>query len=204
MGRINNYQNDTSVSIYDKVICTDAEDNNKTKNILIGDILDLVSSPSQGPMGPQGNAGPTGPQGPAGPAGLNWQGDWLSGETYVVDDAVGYGGASYFCISGTSGTTIPSADTDHWALLASQGAIGPAGPAGPQGPQGPAGADAVATIPPKTIGFIEASTLPFPVLIYDTNLVYENGGLYRLPDLTQDDIGKKITCLLYTSDAADE
>ena len=93
--------------------------------------------------GPQGIAGPTGPQGPpgpVGPAGLNWQGAWASGTSYVIDDAVGYGGASWFCILATSGTTTPNLDTTHWALLASQGATGATGATGPQGPTGATGA----------------------------------------------------------------
>lgn len=108
----------------------------------------------QGIAGPQGNQGPTGttgiqgiqgaqgiqgPAGAVGPAGLNWQGAWVSGTSYVADDAVGYSGASYFCINATSGTTNPAADTANWALLASQGAVGPQGPQGLQGIQGDPG-----------------------------------------------------------------
>jgi hypothetical protein len=92
-----------------------------------------------GPAGPQGVAGPAGVPGPVGPAGLEWQGTWVSGTSYVLDDAVGYSGASYYCILATSGTTAPNVDTTHWALLASQGAIGPQGPQGPAGAQGPSG-----------------------------------------------------------------
>jgi hypothetical protein len=92
-----------------------------------------------GPAGPQGVAGPAGVPGPVGPAGLNWQGTWVSGASYVLDDAVGYAGASYFCIAPTSGTTAPNLATANWALLASQGAIGPQGPQGPTGAQGPSG-----------------------------------------------------------------
>lgn len=97
------------------------------------------SSATVGAQGIQGPVGPAGPPGPVGPAGLNWQGSWVSGAAYVVDDAVGYNGASYFCILTTSGTTAPNLDTTHWALLAAQGATGPAGPAGAQGPTGPQG-----------------------------------------------------------------
>jgi len=103
----------------------------------------IWSSASTGPQGVAGPAGPQGPIGPVGPAGLNWQGVWVSGTSYVVDDAVGYSGASWFCINATSGTTPPDLDTVNWALLAAQGAQGPIGPAGPQGPTGatgPAGA----------------------------------------------------------------
>jgi hypothetical protein len=130
-----------------------------TKSFLVSDFINLLATSGaagpQGPVGPTGATGPTGntgPQGiqgvagPVGPAGLNWQGSWVSGTSYVEDDAVGYSGASYFCILDTSGTTNPAADTTHWALLASQGAVGPQGPtgatgaAGPTGPAGPQGA----------------------------------------------------------------
>ncbi len=100
---------------------------------LISSIKQAIPAGAQGPMGPQGIQGAAGP---VGPAGLEWQGAWTSGTSYVADDAVGYGGASYFCILATNGTTTPNVDTTHWALLASQGAIGPQGPVGPQGPAG--------------------------------------------------------------------
>jgi hypothetical protein len=82
--------------------------------------------------------GPTGPMGPIGisPAGLMWQGAWVSGHTYAVNDAVSFGGASYFCYSATSGTTSPSLDTAHWALMAAQGAPGATGATGPAGTNG--------------------------------------------------------------------
>ena len=91
------------------------------------------------PAGAQGPIGPQGVPGPVGPAGLEWQGAWVSGATYAIDDAVGYDGASWFCIAPTSGTTTPDLDTTHWALLAAQGATGPQGPQGIQGPQGAPG-----------------------------------------------------------------
>jgi hypothetical protein len=92
------------------------------------------------PTGAQGPQGPQGVPGPVGPAGLNWQGAWSALSSYVADDAVGFGGASYFCINATGPSpTNPSLDLFTWALLASQGAIGPQGPQGIQGPVGPAG-----------------------------------------------------------------
>jgi hypothetical protein len=97
----------------------------------------------QGPAGPTGSQGPQGPQGPqgvagpVGPAGLNWQGSWTASGTYVIDDAVGFGGASYFCINNVGpSATPPNLDTTNWALLAAQGAQGPQGPQGIQGPTG--------------------------------------------------------------------
>jgi hypothetical protein len=93
------------------------------------------------PPGAQGPVGPQGVPGPVGPAGLNWQGAWSALGTYVVDDAVGFGGASYFCTNNVGpGGANPPADPTSWALLASQGATGPQGPQGIQGPQGPPGA----------------------------------------------------------------
>lgn len=92
------------------------------------------------PPGAQGPAGPQGVPGPVGPAGLNWQGAWSALGTYVVDDAVGFGGASWFCINPVGPSpTDPATDTINWALLAAQGATGPQGPQGIQGPQGPPG-----------------------------------------------------------------
>ena len=92
------------------------------------------------PAGAQGPIGPQGVPGPVGPAGLNWQGAWSALSSYVANDAVGFGGASYFCINPVGPSpTDPATDTVNWALLASQGAIGPQGPQGIQGPVGPSG-----------------------------------------------------------------
>ena len=139
---------------------------NPTRSFSIQDIINLV------PPGPQGPAGATGPQGPSGdggatgpvgdkgdagpvaPAGLVWKGQWASGTPYILNDTVGYNGASYFCILAISGILSPPSDPTHWALLAAQGAtgpqgaigatgapgsLGPVGPAGPQGVPGTAG-----------------------------------------------------------------
>jgi hypothetical protein len=101
-------------------------------------VSDFAAQMPAGPTGPQGPIGPQGVPGPVGPAGLNWQGSWSALGTYVVDDAVGYGGASWFCIDpvGPSVTT-PDLDPTNWALLASQGSPGTAGPQGIQGVPGP-------------------------------------------------------------------
>jgi hypothetical protein len=82
-----------------------------------------------------------------GPAGLNWQGAWSASGTYVIDDAVGYGGASWFCIANVGPTaTVPSADPTKWALLAAQGATGATGATGLQGPTGASGPSNVLSI----------------------------------------------------------
>ena len=109
-----------------------------------------------GPTGPQGTAGSaggagatgaTGPQGiqgvagPVGPAGLNWQGSWSTLGIYAPDDAVGYNGASWFCLNAVGpSASNPLIDPFNWALLASEGAVGPAGPTGASGVAGAAGA----------------------------------------------------------------
>ena len=139
MTKISEYPIISNPTEDDILIGTDVNSSDVTKNFSIGSIIDLIGDINQGPIGPQGNTGPTGPQGPVGPAGLEWQGEWVSGTSYVEDDAVGYDGASWFCILATSGTTAPDLATANWALLASQGAVGPTGPAGPIGPQGPEG-----------------------------------------------------------------
>ena len=99
-----------------------------------------------GPAGPAGATGPQGAQGvpgPVGPAGLNWQGAWSSLGVYAPDDAVGFAGASWFCLNAVGpSVSNPTIDPTNWALLASQGAVGPQGPIGPAGSagaQGPTG-----------------------------------------------------------------
>ena len=97
----------------------------------------------QGIAGPAGSQGSTGAQGiqgavgPIGPAGLNWQGTYSALGTYVLNDAVGYLGASYYNILACSSCAgNPSSNTTNWALLANIGATGAVGPTGPQGIQG--------------------------------------------------------------------
>jgi len=154
-----------------------------------------------GPIGPQGSqgaagtAGATGAQGvpgPVGPAGLNWQGQWVFGNVYVIDDAVGFDGASYFCIATTGGVIAPNLDTNYWALLASQGAQGTAGvagptgltgvqgpagntgPAGPQGPQGPTGATGAAGPAGSSGGITSINTLTNTAQILTTGVAGSN------------------------------
>ena len=117
----------------------------RTRTFTIGSIVDLAnggvvgSEGPQGPTGAQGIQGVAGTTGAVGPAGLEWRGPWSPTTSYIEDDAVGWGGASWFCILATIGTQVPSLDATHWALLASQGAIGPIGAQGPTGPQGLSG-----------------------------------------------------------------
>ena len=97
-----------------------------------------------GVTGAQGVTGATGIQGavgPIGPAGLNWQGTYSASGTYVLNDAVGFGGASYYNILACSSCAgNPSSNTTNWALLANIGAQGLTGAQGIQGIQGLTGA----------------------------------------------------------------
>jgi hypothetical protein len=90
-------------------------------------------------------AGPEGPPGPVGPAGLTWSGPWMATQSYSLNYAVGYGSASWWCVSPITGSPSnpgPDVDTEHWTLLAAQGspgAQGPQGEYGNDGAQGPIG-----------------------------------------------------------------
>ena len=160
MGKISTYTVLSTPTLNDKLIGTDTTTNDETKNFLVSDLLALGvgGTGATGPQGPQGIAGVTGAQGvqgvtgiqgavgPIGPAGLTWQGTYSPTGTYVLNDAVGFGGASYYNILACSSCTgNPSSNTANWALLANIGATGPTGPTGPQGiqgltgPQGPQG-----------------------------------------------------------------
>lgn len=103
-------------------------------------VQDFINQVGTGAVGPQGPIGPQGVPGPVGPAGLVWQGLWSAATAYAENDAVSFGGASYFCYNPVGvGPSLsnPTIDTANWALLASEGAIGPQGPQGIQGLVGP-------------------------------------------------------------------
>jgi hypothetical protein len=128
----------TSVDATKTLLPVGLKDPKRDDGYLAGAITvqDFINQVGTGPQGVQGIPGLNGAIGPVGPAGLNWQGAWVSGGSYVVDDAVGFGGASWFCINNTSGTIAPNIDDVNWALLANIGATGPQGPTGTTGAQG--------------------------------------------------------------------
>jgi hypothetical protein len=66
-------------------------------------------------QGSQGNPGNTGAPG----AGMNWKGPWAVGTSYVVNDTVSQGGATYICILANAGNQPPNAA--YWALVAASG-----------------------------------------------------------------------------------
>jgi hypothetical protein len=89
--------------------------------------------------GDTGATGSTGNTGATGAAGLTWQGAWVSGTTYSVNDAVTDGGSSYRRKVAGAGTTAPGSDATNWELMAEKGADGADGSTGSTGPTGPAG-----------------------------------------------------------------
>lgn len=159
-----------------------ASNNNPTVAVASWDLL-----VSQGSQGIQGIPGSPGVPGPVGPAGLNWQGSWNPSTSYVVDDAVGYNGASYFCIQNIPGNIAnqnPFLDTTNWALLAAQGADGPPGPPGAQGanglqgdpgPIGPTGPANTLVIGTVTNGGTAAATITGTAPNQTLNLVLPQG-----------------------------
>lgn len=105
----------------------------------------------QGPQGAQGPEGPQGPAGPAGPAGLTWRGAWSNSNSYAINDAVAWGGSTYFATTAKTPSSPPPTGTAGdaggddaavnagWAVLSLQGTQGPQGSQGIQGPQGDPG-----------------------------------------------------------------
>ena len=153
---------------------------------IIKDVMPPSVPGPQGLVGAQGPAGPQGVAGPVGPAGLTWKGEWNPTTSYVEDDAVGYTGASYFCIAdiaGNPGNDDPQGDTVSWALLAAQGAQGPQGPQGIQGEE-----------PVKTNGVTSGTSSqndPHNVILSDIVVILVGTGTHvRLPENAP--IGKEI------------
>ena len=165
--------------------------------------IELIPGPQgeageNGLQGIQGPAGPQGIAGPVGPAGLEWRGAWVSGTSYIVDDAVGFNGASWFCVNATSGTTSPNLDPTNWALLAAQGSQGPQGPQGIQGTPGNGG-----VINTYEDVFSSTNSAPFPTSSKTIWRLLSAGFTYALPLVVE--LGEVIyincfaNCVLYNS-----
>jgi len=153
----------------------------------IKDTVGVAAAGPQGVPGVQGAQGIPGTAGAVGPAGLNWQSTWVSGTSYVADDAVAYNGASWFCILATSGTTAPDLDPTHWALLASQGAQGIQGIQGIQGQQGIQGIQGTAATQTlqqtvdlgNTIADLNYTTTLWPGIVYTVDNNTTSGTLLQ-------------------------
>jgi collagen type VII alpha len=104
---------------------------------------------AQGPVGATGAAGSQGIAGAAGVDGavgapgaqgppVGFAGGWLVSRSYVVGDAVSYGGGSYIAVVANLGRE-PDVSPVYWGVLAAGGAAGPSGLQGAAGLQGPTG-----------------------------------------------------------------
>jgi len=81
----------------------------------------------------KGDEGDTGDQGDAGLS-IEWQGNWDSGQPYVVNDAVTLDGTSYICTISHTNQSPPNAG--FWNVLAAKGSTGLTGNTGLTGPIG--------------------------------------------------------------------
>jgi hypothetical protein len=159
-------------------------DSPKTRTFTVGSIVELASNGVAGPPGPTGAQGAEGIQGPrgldgaVGPAGLNWRGTWAPITSYIEDDAVGWNGASWFCILAIAGSEYPNLDTTHWALLASQGAQGFTGPQGPTGAQGIPGVSGTQTLAETLV--LGNNTGGTNILLNDADSLYLENGSYLI------------------------
>jgi len=70
-----------------------------------------------GATGATGAVGADGAVGLQGEKGASWQGDWLSGTSYLVDDIVGLNGTAYIAIQDTTGTESPG-NLLYWDIFA--------------------------------------------------------------------------------------
>ncbi len=56
---------------------------------------------------------------------LDWKGAWITGTSYVINDAVKQDGSSYIClVNHTSGTFATDLSNNRWDLIAEKGAAG--------------------------------------------------------------------------------
>jgi hypothetical protein len=123
----------------------------------------LVGSVIQGEQGPPGQTGPQGPAGPpgtggAGSPGMVWDGEWITGKSYLPKTVVSFPLfgtviSSYFCkVAHTSDTTNEPPNSTYWDTVA----LGSAGTVvGEQGPAGPAGG-----VPTFGAGLITGTVVP--------------------------------------------
>ena len=71
MARITTYAIDAAISGKDKLVGSDAEDSNITKNYLIADLANYIGTSNTGAQGPEGPAGSNGTNGSDGANGTN-------------------------------------------------------------------------------------------------------------------------------------
>ena len=163
MARITTYAIDSAISGKDKLVGSDAEDSNITKNYLIADLANYIGTSNTGAQGPAGPAGPTGTPGANGSNGSNGNNgapgapgsNGAQGAAGADGTSISILGAVANCAAlPTTGNTtgdlyILDADDAGCSGIAGDGFVWTAGSAwlnigplrGPQGIQGPDGTD---------------------------------------------------------------
>ena len=112
-------------------------------SVIIGPQGDPGATGSVGETGATGATGPKGDTGDQGipgidaaiaPAGLTWSGTWSGTQSYLRNHVVGFASASWWSKNNIAGRPFPlspnlapNIDTTNWALLATQGPVGPQG-----------------------------------------------------------------------------
>ena len=135
MARITTYSIDSQIAAKDKLIGSDAQDSNITKNYLISDLANFIGQSNTGAQGP---VGPAGAQGAAGADGTSIK---ILGTKPTVGDIPATGDAvgDLWIIDQTGGGAT-AGDGYVWTDGGAWLNIGPLrGPEGIQGAQGPQG-----------------------------------------------------------------
>jgi hypothetical protein len=111
-----------------------------------GSVGETGATGATGPKGDTGDQGIPGIDGATSPAGLTWSGTWDKRAYYAKNSVVSFASASWWSKvnipakpTPLTPNNEPTIDTTNWALLATQGPVGPQGIKGPTGSQGPTG-----------------------------------------------------------------
>jgi len=199
MARITTYSIDSQIEANDKLIGSDAQDSNITKNYLISDLANFIG---QGNTGAQGPVGPAGTQGEAGANGTSIKilgtvancvglptSDNTIGDVYILD--ADDPGCSYGAGLAGDGYTWTAEST--WLNVGPlRGPQGIQGPTGPQGIQGElASSDSLALVGldlswSNRDPLYAVNSTHIPNLVYSrlgvnfTNLTIEEESVYKL------------------------
>lgn len=199
MARITTYSIDSQIDAKDKLIGSDAQDSNITKNYLISDLANFIglgNTGAQGPVGPAGSQGEAGANGTsikilgtvANCAGLPTS-DNTVGDVYILD--ADDPGCSYGAGLAGDGYTWTAEGTwlNFGPLRGPQGIQGPTGPQGVQGAL--ASADSLALVDldlswSTRDPLYAVNSTYIPNLVYSrlgvnfNNLTIEDGSVYKL------------------------
>ncbi len=199
MARITTYSIDSQIAAKDKLIGSDAQDSNITKNYLISDLANFIGQSNTGAQGPTGPAGAQGEAGADGTsikilgtvancAGLPNAGANVNGDLYILD--ADDGACSYG--AGLAGDGYVWDGTTWFNIGPLRGPQGIQGPQGPQGIQGSlASSEALSLVgldlswsnrdPLYAVNSTHVADLVYSKLGVDfNNLDFEAGSIYKL------------------------